>query len=84
MRVEVSVPTPGRYRLFTGWIASSRPIEATFAVGPVTARIVGAASSGSCGSLAGPVVELRKTLEFMDISVDSPQTLDYVELSADR
>jgi hypothetical protein len=84
MRIEIVAPTPGRYRLVTGWIGSSRQIDATLAVGPVTGRLAAAVLPGACVSLAGPVVDILKQPEFMDVSVESPQTFDYFELAPDR
>ncbi|HEX7668807.1 MAG TPA: hypothetical protein VF395_04455, partial [Polyangiaceae bacterium] len=87
VRVEIAVPRPGRYRIASGWVASTHGVGATLAVNRrgVTAdspwTVQSDAPSGTCVLLLGPAVQTLDLSGLIDISCDSDQVLDYLELS---
>jgi hypothetical protein len=82
VRLEAPSPSAARYRIATAWVtpASGRTRAQVTRLG-ISWEVTSDTPPGGCQVVEGPLLQLSEQDDFIDISVDSAQVLDYVELA---
>ncbi len=82
VRLEVPVPSPGKYRIDSGWVTSasgSGTVMVTIAGNSWSVALNG--PRGGCQRAEGPLVEMQQATNFIDIIASSEVSLDYLEVT---
>jgi hypothetical protein len=85
VRLEISAPSAGKYRITSAWVTPAAGVGAarvTFSGLHWMVRWTG--PPGACIALDGPPVQLSEGSDYVELNADSALDLDYLELSPVR